>query len=214
MAKHGVDALGVSLNEVEPMLATAANGLPRSGDWSYEVKYDGYRLLASRNQMRTRNGADATRWFPELMPYLASLAGSDHIIDGEVCVLDEFGRSDFNRLHARAARRGWYAGADPVVLCAFDLLVHSGEDIRQAPIEERKRRLQELLHGYTHGLLFVASHDDGDALYRMVVSVKAEGVVAKRAGSKYVAGRSADWRKIVRPGAKKAGAFARDDIGA
>lgn len=68
-------------------------------------------------------GATATTWFPELTAELAKLPAGT-ILDGEVCVLDDIERSDFNRLHARALRRRWYAGADLVVLAAFDLLAH------------------------------------------------------------------------------------------
>ena len=97
----------------------------------YELKFDGYRVVGGVNagqvQLATRNGADATKWFPEVAAGLGTLAGGPHILDGEVCVLDELGRSDCNRLQDRARRRRGYAGADPVVFCAFDLLAINGE---------------------------------------------------------------------------------------
>ncbi len=116
------------------MLLCERKTLPRGPGWHFEIKYDGYRLLASTGaapQLKSRNGANATIWFPELVEALAALpAGS--IIDGEVCVLDDIGRSDFERLHARARRKGWYRGADPVAYCVFDLLVGKGKDLRGA----------------------------------------------------------------------------------
>lgn len=75
----------LQLEHVKPMLATASKALPRAGAWHVEFKYDGYRVLATRNQVRTRGGADATAWFPELPGALAGLAAGHHIIDGEVC---------------------------------------------------------------------------------------------------------------------------------
>ena len=79
--------------------------------WIYEIKYDGYRLMAgvkdSVVQLVTRNGADATKWFPEVVAGLSGLRGGPHVLDGEVCVLDELDRSDFNRLQNRARRRRW-----------------------------------------------------------------------------------------------------------
>ncbi|WP_291458275.1 hypothetical protein [Cupriavidus sp.] len=124
-----------------------------------------------------------------------------------VCVL-EHGISNFVQLHERAMRRRWYAGAPPVVLCAFDLLVHAGQDVRGLAIEERKARLSSLVAGLP-GILFVSGIDDGRAAWAAVEALRLEGVVAKRAGSLYVAGPSLDWLKIKRPGATLPG-FKRD----
>lgn len=181
-------------------------------DWHFELKHDGYRMLASTEPraLKTRNGANAAAWFPELTEALKQLPAGAHILDGEVCVLDEIGRSDFNRLHERALHRGWYRGASPVLLCAFDLLMHKGRDIRSHPIEARRALLRKMLAGITHGLMFVDEVEDGAWLYENVLALKLEGVVAKRAGSAYVGGRSDDWRKIKRPGAVPAGRFRRE----
>src|SRR5690349_4280843 len=77
--------------------------------WNYELKYDGYRTLAEFGQgscrLKTRKGADATKWFPEVTDSLAEIPGGPYITDGEVCVLDEYGRSDFDALQDRASRR-------------------------------------------------------------------------------------------------------------
>lgn len=75
---------------------------PSSGGWLYE---NGYRVLASTGpaaRLKSRGGIDASAWFPEVTAAMAAMpAGS--VLDGEVCVLDDIGRSDFDRLHARAA---------------------------------------------------------------------------------------------------------------
>lgn len=190
------------LTHFQPMLAERHLALPRSGSWHYEIKFDGYRMLAATGTPA------ATTWFPELAADLARLpAGA--VLDGEVCVLDDIGRPDFDRLHARALHRRWYPGADLVVLCAFDLLAYYGRDLRALPIEQRKAQLQQLLAGTTTGLLYVSAVEDGAWLYHQVLQLKLEGVVAKRAGSAYTAGRSSDWLKIKRPGAVPPGRFRR-----
>lgn len=96
-------------------------------NWLYEIKHDGYRVVAGVNGGRvvlnTRNGADATKWFPEIVGGLQQASEVPHIIDGEVCVLYDIGRSDFNRLQNRARRRRWFTDCDPIVFCAFDMPV-------------------------------------------------------------------------------------------
>lgn len=95
------------------------------------------------------------------------------------------------------------------MLCAFDLVAHAGRDLRQQPYERRKAQLRELLTSAS-GLLFVDSVDDGAWLYDAALGLKLEGVVAKRAGSPYVAGTSPDWLKIKRPGATPPSRFHRE----
>ncbi|WP_235430499.1 ATP-dependent DNA ligase [Cupriavidus pauculus] len=198
----------LQLPDIAPMLARPARQLPRSGSWHFEFKHDGYRALATRDQVRTRGGADATAWFPEIPAALAGLPAGHHIIDGEVCVMER-GISNFVLLHERAMRRRWYAGAAPVVFCAFDLLVHAGHDVRGMPIEARKARLAALVAGLP-SVLFVSGIDDGRAAWAAVEALRLEGIVAKRAGSIYVGGPSLDWLKIKRPGVHDHGAFKRE----
>ncbi|WP_404995452.1 hypothetical protein [Cupriavidus pauculus] len=189
------------------MLAVRRLTLPAKGDWSYEIKFDGYRILASNAPpaLKTRGGAAATSWFPELVAAVGQLPAGTHILDGEACVLNDIGLADFDRMHARALRRRWYEGADPVTLCAFDLVVHDGIDIRGLPLEERKARLRTLVSGVP-GILFVDGEPDGMWLYSAMRQLKGEGVVAKRVGSPYVAGESNDWVKVklpARPGFRR-----------
>lgn len=194
------------------MLLVQQRVLPRGSDWSYELKMDGYRLLAttgSAPRLRTKEGADATVWFPEVVAALALLP-SGSILDGEVVVMDDIGRPDFNRLHARAMRRRWYPGADHVAYCVFDMLAVRGQDIRAEPIERRRAALKRLLTPLPDGLLLVTSVDDGVWLYQQVLALGLEGVVCKRAGSTYQSGvRSTDWVKVKRPGAVPPGRFKR-----
>ncbi|SCU75499.1 conserved hypothetical protein [Cupriavidus necator] len=111
---------------------------------------------------------------------------------------------------SRALRRGWHAGATPVVYCVFDLLVGGGEDLRGLPVEKRKAALSKLLSGEPPSLLYVQDVEDGAWLYDAALGLGLEGVVGKRAGSVYRAGeRSSDWIKVKRPGAVPAKRFRR-----
>lgn len=200
-----------TLDDLRPMLLTERKTIPREPGWHFEIKYDGYRMLAATGtpRLKSKNGADATAWFPELVTALSTLPAGN-IVDGEVCVLDDIGRSDFERLQARARRRGWYRGADLVAYCVFDLLVGKGKDLRGQPIERRKSALRRLLAEPPAGLLYVDSVEDGAWLYGHALTLGLEGVVGKRAGSLYRDGeRSPDWTKIKRPGAVPPKRFAR-----
>lgn len=191
-----------TLAELSPMLLEERRAVPQ-GDWHFEIKYDGYRLLAASKpaRLKSRNGHDATAWYPEVAAAVGNLKAGC-IFDGEVCVLDEHGRSDFELLHRRSARRGKPPGSHHVAYCVFDLLVNGGRDIRGQPIEKRKAALRKILDCCPDTLLFVDWAQDGDWLYQQALALKLEGVVAKRAGSAYATGkRSSDWVKVKRPGA-------------
>jgi bifunctional non-homologous end joining protein LigD len=187
------------------MLATPGGKPFTSPEWLYELKFDGYRCLTrvedGRVQLTTKAGTDCTGWYPEVAQALSKLTGGPHVIDAEACVLDDIGRSDFNRLQERSARRRWYDGCDSVTLCAFDLLFENGRNIMALPLVERKARLQRLLSG-TPGVLFVSDLPARAELFSQAVEpLELEGVVAKRRASVYAAGvRSADWLKIKRKG--------------
>ncbi len=207
------------LMQLEPMLLTEAKS-PWSDDGMLtEPKMDGYRLLAETDgpvvRLRTRNGADATRWYPELQS-LAGLGKRRTVLDGEVCVLDDLGRSDFDRLHARSRRRRWFPGADPVVYVVFDVLVHQGVDVRPLPLASRKALLKRLL-AKPRASVMPCGHFPGTQapqLYEAALQLKLEGIVMKRLDSPYVGGqtRTGDWVKVKPPGATPAQRFDRGDL--
>lgn len=208
------------VSEIEPMLAPQAPVAPfTSPQWVYSIKADGYRTLAGISdagvELRSRNGALASTWFPEICDALGALSG-EHVIDGEAVVLDETtGVSSFDRLHTRALRRRWIAG-HPVTLMAFDIMVHRGRDVRSHPHEERQRRLQDLLAKVPKvSVLYVNELPAQEELFeRFVVPLKLEGFVAKRLGSAYTSGRSRNWLKIKRAGAIPPGRFRREQAAA
>ena len=157
------------------------------------------------------NGADCTKWFPEVARSLANVKGGLHIVDGEVCVLDDLGRSNFELLQDRARRRRWYEGADPVTYCVFDLLQEGGKDLTGLPLLKRKARMMKRMAGLP--FILPMSHVDaehGKQLFELAKQLKLEGLVAKRADSVYRPGvRSNDWVKIKREGAIPAERFKR-----
>jgi bifunctional non-homologous end joining protein LigD len=190
-----------------PMRATEGGKPFTDPAWIYEVKYDGYRCMARAGggeptELRTKTGVDCTGWFPEVAGLLAALPGGPHVIDGESCVLDEVGRSDFERLQARPRRRRWVPGADPVTFCAFDLLYLDGRNVMARPLVERKAMLAQLLAPLKGRLVVVGDFPaQADLFGQLVLGAKLEGFVAKRLSSPYMPGMlSRDWLKIKRPG--------------
>src|SRR5216117_2966821 len=195
----------VAVEEAEPMLAETREQPFSKPGWLFELKLDGYRVRAARQageaRLVTRNGHDIAPAFPEIARALAALPYDGLIVDGELVVPDEVGRPSFQRLQNRAkvsrsldVRRG--AVESPAVLYVFDLLAFGGYDLRPLPLERRKALLEQIVPRV--GPIKYLSHfeKDGEALYEQVVKMGLEGIVAKKAGSPYRAGRSPNWLKI------------------
>jgi bifunctional non-homologous end joining protein LigD len=178
--------------ELRPMLAVPAAELPVRGDWVYEVKWDGYRVIAAVEggevTLRSRNGNDLTARFAQVARALpGSLRSADCVIDGEVCALDEAGRPRFSLLQH---------GGGALTMYAFDILTLDGRDVTTLPLTERKELLEETLIPGEVVRLSVA-FDDGPALLEQARAHELEGVLAKRPASRYLAGRRSDaWVKV------------------
>jgi bifunctional non-homologous end joining protein LigD len=202
---------------VEPMLATPGAAPFDGDDWLFEPKWDGHRLQAivagGKVALRTRNGHDAGRSFPELLGPPAWLAAPEAIVDGEVVALDPEGRPDFGLLQARlgggfsasdlpasAGARAASKGA-PLVFMAFDLPWCAGRSYLDVPLEERKELLRLILR--EHPRVRYGGHvaRDGIAFFAAAAAQGLEGAVAKHRRGRYEAGRrSAAWLKLkVRP---------------
>jgi bifunctional non-homologous end joining protein LigD len=162
------------------------------------MKFDGYRMQAAiaGDQVRlyTRNGHDWTRQFGYVAPALSRLTKGTALIDGELCAIDEHGRTNFSLL------KNSLDGHKPVVFYAFDLLEQDGEDIARLPQVERKQRLEALLAGVpTDGPLAYSDHIEGDgkAVLSAMCEGGYEGVIAKSRDARYFSGdRSTTWLKI------------------
>ncbi len=182
----------------EPALATAVTALPDRKQWSFEVKYDGYRVLACKAgdevRLYTRRSHDWTARFGPIAEAVAKLSARECVIDGEACVVDERGRPSFSALQA------WLAGGTAparIAYAVFDLLWLDGRDLRSDPIEVRRELLEKLVLGHGAPLcLSRAVEGEVSALLRVAKEGGLEGLVAKRKGSPYVAGRSGHWLKM------------------
>src|SRR5512133_28601 len=178
-----------------PMLATLAEEVPRGAGWEFEVKWDGYRAVAtvagSGTVLTSRNGNDLTVRFEHVAKEIAKAVKTpDCVLDGEVCALDDTGRSSFSAMQQGKA-------GTPIVYYAFDVLEVDGEPLVDLPLVERHKRLEALLDRRNRTVRLSERFDDGQALLQAATEQQLEGIMAKRLDSKYAAGRrTRDWLKV------------------
>jgi bifunctional non-homologous end joining protein LigD len=195
----------VRLSALKPMLAeTRESAFTRPG-WLFELKLDGYRLLAAREgdaaELRTRNGGDLTATFPEVARAVRAIPAERVVLDGELVVLDPAGRPSFQLLQERAhisrAVDARSASVDhPATYFAFDLPGFEDFDLRGLALAQRKRLLRMLLPPLGPVRFLEDFAEEGEKLMEQVARMGLEGVMAKRADSPYRAGRSSEWLKI------------------
>jgi bifunctional non-homologous end joining protein LigD len=179
--------------EYAPMLATLAQELPGGNGWVFEVKWDGYRAISylrgSEARLVSRNGNDLSERFPGVARALASAVKTpDCVLDGEVCALDENGRSSFSAMQR---------GDGTIVYYVFDLLELEGKPLIDLPLEERRETLAGLLDRRNRTVLLSETFDDGPGLLEAAAAQRLEGVIAKKLGSRYEPGRrSRNWLKV------------------
>ncbi len=182
------------LRPVKPMMATAARELPAGPDWSYEVKWDGYRAQivkeGSRVALASRNLKDITETFDGVATAARALRSNSAILDGEIVALDAEGRPSFQALHH------WATAGLAIVFYAFDLLHLDGESLLKTPLDQRRASLRRLVPG-TDLLLSDALPGSPAEITDAVKQLGLEGVVAKRRRSLYEPGRRSDaWVKV------------------
>jgi bifunctional non-homologous end joining protein LigD len=182
---------------VPPMLPTLVDEPPEGGNWLHEIKHDGYRtqLVIDGGQARafTRNGHDWTERYRPIVHTAASLPCQSAILDGELIVQDEQGRSDFHALKAVIHRE-----PERLVFMVFDLVHLDGKDLRKYPLSARRDALQRLLgENRPECPLQFSAHlkGGGEDLLAAVDAMGMEGVVSKRADSRYTSGRTSAWLK-------------------
>ncbi|UGS91551.1 DNA ligase D [Ralstonia wenshanensis] len=187
---------------LEPQLATLVDGPPTHGEWDYEVKFDGYRILAriDGNTVRlfSRNGRDWTAKLPRQARTLRALGLREAWLDGEVVVMGERGVPDFQALQNAFET----AHAEHIAYYLFDIPFCNGMDLRGVPLRERRALLQRILDAAPGDLdrdavlfsgTFNAAPED---LLSSACSMSLEGVIGKRADAPYRAGRSPAWIKL------------------
>ena len=177
-----------------PALCTLVDQVPAGNGWLHEIKYDGYRALIAigggKAQVFTRSGLDWSAKFPGIVAAAADLPVTSALIDGEIVAFKN-GRPDFSTLKDAI-------GTDrPMSLFAFDLLSLDGEDLTGLPLVQRKERLRGIIPKGDETIQF-AEHitGSGEALFDKLCAEGLEGIVSKRADSRYPNGRSRDWLKI------------------
>lgn len=182
---------------LQPQLATLVDA-PPSGDWRYEVKFDGYRILAriegSDVRLFTRNGHDWSAKMPHQVQALRDLKLKSAWLDGEVVVAGENGLADF-----QALQNAFDTEHDErITYYVFDLPFLDGQDLRQVPLQDRRETLRQLLEGReSEQVKYSADFDQPvDSLLDSACRLELEGLIGKRADSPYSGRRSSDWIKL------------------
>jgi bifunctional non-homologous end joining protein LigD len=181
-------------HNLKPMLATPIEKPFDNPDWIFEVKWDGYRAIAEiRNRsvaLYSRNGISLNKKFSPVADALRTF-GFDAILDGEIVVVDEEGRADFQMLQHYAEGKGY------LLYYVFDLLYFQGHDLTRMPLQKRKDFLKKILPGVPHIRFSNHVGKEGVPFYKAIESRGLEGVIAKHARSVYEPGtRSRQWLKV------------------
>lgn len=182
-----------------PQLATLVDKAPAGDHWLYEIKFDGYRIMAriTNGEVRlfTRNGNDWTARLQRQADEISKLALGDSWLDGEMVVLNDKGLPDF-----QALQNAFDAGStDDIHYCLFDAPFLNGYDMRHVPVQQRRAVLEQVLEGHTGKTLhFSAAFEavPGDDVLASACEMSLEGVIGKRIGSVYSSRRSAEWIKL------------------
>jgi DNA ligase D-like protein (predicted ligase) len=190
---------------VDPMLATLTTHYFSSAEWIYEHKFDGERCLAVKKKgkvhLMSRNKKEMNESYPELVAALEAQEADNCIIDGEIVALNKDKISDFELLQSRMNLQDLQKVAHrsktvPIYYRIFDVVHAQGYDLRDMPLLSRKSILKKLLHYNT--ILTYTTHrsPDGIAYFKMACDDNWEGLIAKKADSRYVGVRSKNWLKF------------------
>ncbi|MBV9159075.1 MAG: DNA ligase, partial [Candidatus Kaiserbacteria bacterium] len=187
-------AKGIPEEFLKPMLATLVDEPFDDPKWVFEVKWDGYRLMvkiaSGKAALISRNGLDVSKKYPAICKAFAKVK-KDAVIDGELVALDEKGKPRFQLMQHAAERN------PTLVFYAFDLPYFDGDDLRDLPLLERKRLLKKILPKNDAVRLSEHAEAHGKKFFAAAQKQGLEGVVGKRADSRYLSGkRSEDWLKI------------------
>jgi bifunctional non-homologous end joining protein LigD len=180
---------------IAPMMAKLTDKLPEGEQWTYEVKWDGYRalLLKSGDRVRllSRKDNDLTAIYPTIEAAGRKLEAETAILDGEIVALDPKGKPSFQALQHRSTHRHY-----AIVFYAFDLLHLNGDDLTGRPLTERRKRLPSIVKA-SGILLSEPLPGNPQQVIEAVSRVGLEGVIAKRKDSRYQSGeRSGAWVKL------------------
>ncbi|TDY26471.1 ATP-dependent DNA ligase LigD phosphoesterase module /ATP-dependent DNA ligase LigD polymerase module [Paraburkholderia sp. BL6665CI2N2] len=186
----------------KPQLATLVDAAPPGDEWSYEIKFDGYRVLARIDRdakagavkVFTRAGNDWTAKFSKQVKAFEQLGIESAWLDGEAVVLDQNGVPNFQALqNAFDANR-----PQDIIVYLFDIPFLNGYDLRGVPLEQRRAILRALLEDVDDSVLRFSNNFDFSAedLLRSACDMALEGIIGKRRDSGYLSGRSSTWIKL------------------
>ena len=189
---------------LEPMLATAVTKPPSGANWLYEIKWDGVRALCRIEigalQAFSRRGNRCEQQYPELAHLPKQVNGKNVWLDGEICVLDEQGRTRFQniqpRISANSGAVGQLAKTNPATLFLFDILYVDGYDLRGSALEDRRKLLNAIVVPDEQIRISEAFDAAGEQMFEAARQMGLEGILAKDRKSKYEATRSAAWQKV------------------
>jgi len=185
-------------DKVDVQLAKLVDTVPEGDDWLFEMKYDGYRIIAivegNNVRLMTRNGNDYTSRFGSIASSLLDLAGGRAmVLDGEMAVIDESGKTDFQALQNYIKN----PQNQNLTYIIFDLLALDGNDLRGQPLIQRKNALLDLMTDAPKNLYY-SRHvaGNGKESFDAACKLGMEGIVGKKAGSVYSGTRNGDWIKL------------------
>ncbi|KQK29104.1 hypothetical protein ARD30_20025 [Bosea thiooxidans] len=187
---------------IEPCLALLTGTIPNGADWSYEVKWDGYRLaiyvLDRHVRIVTRGGHDWTSRFLTLAHDVLELGVDSAILDGEAVVLDERDAADFVALQKALGGKGGKRFATEGILYAFDLLYVNGRDLRALGCEERGGILEDFFGIIPHSSIRMSEdiNASGPAFLKLGCDKGLEGIIAKRRSAPYRSSRGGETLKV------------------
>jgi bifunctional non-homologous end joining protein LigD len=186
---------------LSPQLATLVSETPSDGGWLYEIKFDGYRIVARVDEasddvrLLTRRGNDWSARMPGLVEAVRSLGLGSGWLDGEIVVNGANGTPDFNALQNAFDS----ARTDDIQYYVFDLPYYDGHDLRNVPLIERRAVLAAALDRAPQQQRVRFSQDFDSSpreLLQNACRMRLEGMIGKRADSPYVSRRSPTWIKL------------------
>ena len=185
-------------DKVNVQLAKLVNTIPEGEDWLYELKYDGYRILAylegSSVRLLTRNGNNYAKRFADIADSLTEwAAGRAMVLDGEMVITDESGKTDFQALQSYMRN----PQGKNLTYITFDLLALDGADLRGQPLIARKERLRSLMQDAPKNLHYSQHVEgNGEESFQAACQSNMEGIIGKKAESAYSGSRNGDWIKL------------------
>ena len=183
---------------LSPQLATLATSAPKTGDWIYEIKFDGYRIVTRVDgddiRLLTRNGHNWTSKLKHLAQAIAALDLPDGWLDGEIVISAGDGRTNFQSLQNAFDT----SSTQDIQYYLFDLPYFAGHDLRGVPLRERRSLLRQVMSANRSGYLQFSEEFDADAgsLLDAACRLQLEGVIGKRADAPYTSTRSNTWIKL------------------